>query len=67
MTNPDSSFRAVSELEVAWDRIEVRAFEIYQDRVRKGDAGDAMSDWVKAEKELANERGPSTPSLPLNK
>lgn len=64
--NPDpSTARTVSEIEVAWERIELRAFEIYQDRVRKGEAGDAMSDWVQAEQELASERFPSTPSRPL--
>ncbi len=36
----------------ASDRIRERAYEIYQARNGNGHAGDAVSDWVQAEKEV---------------
>lgn len=34
------------------DRIEARAYEIFQTRQRNAGPGDAMSDWLQAEREL---------------
>lgn len=39
------------------ERIRHRAYEIYQDRSRKGEAGDEESDWVQAEYELNGSAG----------
>lgn len=32
--------------------IRIRAYEIYQQRLRNGAAGDAFSDWLRAEREV---------------
>lgn len=34
------------------NRIRARAHELYQDRQRNGGVGDALSDWLKAEREV---------------
>lgn len=34
------------------ERIQARAYEIYEARTREGSPGDAMSDWLQAEREL---------------
>ncbi len=43
-------------------RIRVRAHELYQDRLRNGGSGDALSDWLRAEREVRAACPPSTPS-----
>jgi hypothetical protein len=32
--------------------VEVRAYEIYQERAKNGNGGDNFSDWIQAEKEI---------------
>jgi hypothetical protein len=34
------------------ERIQHRAYEIYQERIRKNIPGDTLSDWVRAEREV---------------
>ena len=34
------------------ERIQLRAYEIYQERIRKNILGDEISDWIKAEQEV---------------
>lgn len=38
------------------ERIRTRAYEIFQERSGRGAAGDALSDWLQAERELRLER-----------
>lgn len=39
------------------DQIRARAYDIYQRRMRRGEPGDALTDWLQAEREL---RAPPT-------
>jgi hypothetical protein len=38
---------------LARDHVQARAYEIFQNRHRKGGSGDQMSDWLQAERELS--------------
>ncbi len=53
---PSSRPRALAgsaRVEPPSDRVRVRAYEIYAARIANGAAGDAVSDWLQAERELA--------------
>jgi len=40
------------DLKVFLEEVEKRAYELYQERIKSGVAGDDISDWFQAEKEV---------------
>jgi hypothetical protein len=44
------------------EAVRARAYEIYQERSRRGDRGDALSDWMQAERELAGRARAAPPA-----
>lgn len=43
------------------DQIRCRAYQIYRSRAQNGGAGDAVSDWLEAEREINGSAKPPTP------
>jgi hypothetical protein len=46
--------RTSTKKKVSAESIQMRAQEIYQDRIHNGHHGDALSDWLEAERQLSN-------------
>jgi hypothetical protein len=44
-------------------QVSERAFEIFQDRLQNGRKGDALSDWLEAEREIRKHRIPVLASM----
>ena len=53
----DKSATTTPRLEDLVNEIKARAFDIYLDRARKGQDGNEISDWTKAEKEIKKKYG----------
>ena len=63
---PAGAGRAIGEethIEITPDRIRLRAYEIYE--ARNGAPGDALSDWVRAEREFNSADREATTDSPL--
>lgn len=43
---------ATRRAKIAFGDIQIRAQQIYKDRLQRGNMGDELSDWLQAEKEL---------------
>lgn len=56
-TPPPIPVGAPSNPPAGAERIRARAYEIYQQRVKRGTPGDAVSDWVQAEREIRGGAG----------
>jgi hypothetical protein len=59
MQSDDAATRPTAE--ELYEEIRLRAFEIYLDRMARGEEGDALTDWLAAEMDVANRHNRAEP------